>query len=82
MKVSVQSGPDKIKALVVGHDDGEMTVQLIRFIGDTESYLPVGSPLAFSLRSNGRYVVVGAPRDTGSYVVEADVERVLHAKDR
>jgi len=80
MLVRVQAGPDKVSALVVDANAGGMTLQLIRYIADTETYLPVGHPLKFSLRANNRYVVVGAPRDTGSYVVEADVEKVLRAK--
>lgn len=81
MRVSVQTGPDKAPADVVDVDDGEITLQFVRRVGDTNSFLPVGQPYKFSLRSNGRYVVVGAKRDTGPYIVEADVERIVHAKD-
>lgn len=82
MLVKVQAGPDLVEGFVVevSEDDKIIVVQLARPIRDTKRYLPCGQPFRFSRRSNGRYVVVGTSRDTGSYIAEADVQGVLDAK--
>ena len=80
MRVRVQAGPDKVPADVVEYVPGRVIIiQMVRQVADTRSWLPVGQPLMFTWRANGRYVVTGAKRDTGSYVVEADVEGLANA---
>jgi hypothetical protein len=71
--IRIRSGKETFTATIVGVDpnNGQPNWYNVRMGSDA---LDRGATLRFSLRRNGRYVVQGGDRDTGSYIIEEDLQ--------